>query len=58
MQRSIFLWRSRLLERAKQRIHTEDGSSADERYTPMEIAERVEELLRKLEALSTYDLQF
>ncbi|CAK9043041.1 unnamed protein product [Durusdinium trenchii] len=40
---------TRLLDRSRQRIHTEDGSSADDRYTPVEVVERVEKLLQELE---------
>eukprot|EP00435_Cladocopium_sp_Y103_P076281 s59_g86.t2 len=40
---------TRLLDRARQRIHQEDGSRADERYSPVEVAVKVENLLKELE---------
>lgn len=40
---------TRLLDRARQRIHQEDGSRADERYSPVEVAAKVENLLKELE---------
>ncbi|CAE7377440.1 polr2a [Symbiodinium natans] len=40
---------SRLLDRARNRITDEDGSEKQERYTPMEIVTKVEELMKQLE---------
>eukprot|EP00439_Symbiodinium_sp_Y106_P030094 s2587_g3.t1 len=40
---------ARLLDRARNRVADEDGTEAQERYSPMEIVQKVESLLKQLE---------